>query len=202
MAINGSPRKGGNTDTLIDQVITGFQSKTPAEVEKILVIEHDIKYCSGCLACMEQDPGTDTCVLRDDMAEILRHMVASDALIFGTPNHMRTVTAPLLNFFARMLPLFEMRRELDERGTLIGAEYTSLLAGKKAAMVFSQGDSFYSSALAHEVLERNLMDFKIRRVGDVISLGNLKRGAVAEKKDDLKQAFDLGVKLASWSGLK
>jgi len=202
MAINGSPRKGGNTEVLIDQVIAGFKSKTAADVEKIVVVEHDIAYCTGCLRCMEKAPGPDNCVLQDSMPAILRRMLDSDAFIFGTPNHMRTMTAPLLNFFARMLPLFEMQHERDAQGAPIGTEFTSLLRGKKAAMVFSQGDPFYSSALAHELLERNLMDFKIRRVGDVVSLGNLRPGAVAEKPDDLEKAFDLGVKLATLSGMK
>jgi multimeric flavodoxin WrbA len=202
MAIIGSPRKGGNTELLVDQVIAGCKSKTSVDLEKFFVIDKNIGYCDGCLACMSVPPSTEICVIKDDMAEILEQMVASDAFIFGTPNHNRTITAPLLNFFSRMLPLFEMRREYDDSGNIMGAEYTSLLQGKKSAMVFTQGDPFFSSALVHEVLERNLVDFRIRRVGDVMSIGNLKKGVVADKKDELKKAFDLGVKLASFSGLR
>ena len=101
MAIIGSPRKGGNTELLVDQVAGGFRSKVDAKVEKFFVVDKKIEYCTGCLTCVLPSQGTGKCVIMDDMAEILERMKESDAFIFGTPNHMRTVTAPLLNFFAR-----------------------------------------------------------------------------------------------------
>ena len=201
MAVNGSPRKGGNTELMIDRVIEGYLSKTDADVEKIFVAEKKIGYCSGCLTCTFPPPGTDRCAIEDDMAEILEHMQATDAFIFGTPNHMRTASAPLLNFLARMLPLLEFLPETDERGNMIGGEFTSKLKGKKAAMVISQGDPYFSSALVHEVLERNLGDFKFRRIGDVTGLGNMAKGDVAGNEEVLKKAFDLGVNLFTWVGL-
>ena len=48
MAIVGSPRKGGNTDLLIDKVIEGAQSVGTVEVEKVYVYSSDIHYCTGC----------------------------------------------------------------------------------------------------------------------------------------------------------
>ncbi|MCK5255898.1 MAG: NAD(P)H-dependent oxidoreductase, partial [Deltaproteobacteria bacterium] len=39
MAFVGSPRKGGNTDILIDKVIEGAKSKAEVEVEKIYLYE-------------------------------------------------------------------------------------------------------------------------------------------------------------------
>jgi multimeric flavodoxin WrbA len=150
---------------------------------------------------MTPPQGAGRCSIKDDMVEILEQMKGTDAFIFGTPNHMRTVTAPLLNFFARMLPLLEFLSECDDKGQVIGGEFSSKLRDKKAATVITQGDPFFSSPLVYEVLERNLIDFKIRRIGDVISISNMKKGAVANKEEDLKKAYDLGVKLATMSGL-
>ena len=48
MAIVGSPRKGSNTDILIDKVIEGARSKTDVEVEKLYLYDANIKYCNGC----------------------------------------------------------------------------------------------------------------------------------------------------------
>ena len=201
MAINGSPRKGGNTELLMDQVVAGCRSVTDVEVEKIFVVDKRIEYCDGCLTCNFPPPGTGKCVIKDDMDEILEKMKTSDAFIFGTPNHMRTVSAPLLNFLARMMPFFEMKIDFDEKGNMIGGEMSSKIKGKKAAMVISQGDPFFSSSLVHEVLERNLNDYKLIRIGDVISLNNLDRKAVAGKQEDLQKAFELGVKLFSCHGV-
>ncbi|MCX5898586.1 MAG: hypothetical protein NTY29_10380, partial [Proteobacteria bacterium] len=124
----------------------------------------------------------------------------SDAFIFGTPNHMRTVSAPLLNFLARMLPLLRYEIEYDDKGNMIGATGVSKIQDKKAAIVISQGDPFFSSPLVHMVLERNLRDFRLKLVGDVISMGNLQKQDVAGKAEDLKAAFELGVKMVTWSG--
>ncbi len=200
MAIVGSPRRGGNTELLVDRVIEGCRSRGNAEIEKVFIADRNIQYCSGCLTCTFPPPGTGKCVLRDDMDILIEQVRESDAFIFGTPNHMRTVSAPLLNFLARMLPLLRYEIEYDVAGNMIGATGVSKIQDKKAAMVISQGDPFFSSPLVHMVLERNLRDFKLKLVGDVISLGNLQKQDVAGRAEDLKAAFELGVKMVTWSG--
>jgi len=200
MAIIGSPRKGGNTELLVDRVIEGCRSSGNAEIEKVFITDRNIQYCSGCLTCTFPPPGTGKCVLRDDMDILIEQVRESDAFIFGTPNHMRTVSAPLLNFLARMLPLLRYEIEYDGAGNMIGATGVSKIQDKKAAMVISQGDPFFSSPLVHMVLERNLRDFRLKLVGDVISMGNLQKQDVAGRTEDLKAALELGVKMVTWSG--
>jgi multimeric flavodoxin WrbA len=200
MAIVGSPRRGGNTELLVDRVIEGCRSRGNAEIEKVFITDRNIQYCSGCLTCTFPPPGTGKCVLRDDMDVLIEKIRESDAFIFGTPNHMRTVSAPLLNFLARMLPLLRYEIEYDGAGNMIGATGVSKIQDKKAAMVISQGDPFFSSPLVHMVLERNLRDFRLKLVGDVLSMGNLQKQDVAGKAEDLKAALELGVKLVTWSG--
>lgn len=195
MAIIGSPRKGGNTEILTDKVIEGCKSKGDVEVEKFFVIDKDIKYCDGCVTCITTN--ARKCVIKDDMEGILERMEGCDGFIFATPNHVRTVTAPMLNFLTRMLPLLEIRMEQDSEGNIVGGEISSILKNKKAAIVISQGDATLSSCLVFSVLERNLIDFKLIRVGEVLSLGNAPKGAVKEKKNDLDAAFNLGRILAA-----
>jgi len=160
------------------------------------VVDKRIDYGTGCLTCVFPSPGKGKCVIKDDMAEILEIMKESDVFIFGTPHHMRTVTAPLLNFLSRMLPLLVFRAYYDDKGNRIGGEMSSKIQDKKVAMVISQGEPFFCSSLVYEVLENNLNDFRLERVGNIISLGNTEKGEVAERKEDLKKAFELGVKLA------
>jgi len=195
MAIIGSPRKGGNTEILTDKVIEGCKSKGEVEIEKFFIIDKDIKYCDGCLNCVS--PGERKCVIKDDMEGILERMEKCDGFIFATPNHVRSVTAPMVNFLTRMLPLLEMKVEQDNKGRVIGGEFDSRLSNKKVAIVISQGDATISSFLVFSVLERNFIDLKLIRVGEVISLGNTSKGDVEEKKNDLEAAFNLGKILAS-----
>jgi multimeric flavodoxin WrbA len=130
------------------------------------------------------------------MATILDNMEQSDAFVFGTPNHMRTITAALLNFLTRMLPLLVFKTLYDKEGNRIGGEISSRIQNKKAAMVISQGEPYFCSTLVHEVLERNLEDFKLTRAGNVISMGNLEKGQVAKRERDLRIAFELGIQTA------
>lgn len=195
MAIIGSPRKGGNTEILTDRVIEGCKSRGDVEVEKFFIVDKDIRYCDGCVTCIATPERK--CVIKDDMEGILERMEACDGFIFATPNHVRTVTASMLNFLTRMLPLLEIRMQQDGEGNIVGGEMISVLKNKKAALVISQGDPTFSSSLVFSVLERNLIDFKMIRVGEVISLGNAQIGAVKEKNHDLEAAFRLGRILAA-----
>ncbi len=200
MAIIGSPRKNGNTEILVDQVIAGCRSRTEVELEKVLVADKRIDYCTGCLTCIMPSPGTGRCVLEDDMAGLLENMKKSDSFIFGTPNHMRTITAPLLNFLSRMLPLMEFKAIYDNKGNRISGEISTAIQNKPVAMVINQGEPYFCSSLVYEVLENNLKDFKLLRAGNIISVNNLAKGDAGKNAEDLKKAFDVGVKLAIAAG--
>jgi multimeric flavodoxin WrbA len=195
MAFVGSPRKGSNVDTLIDKVIEGAKSKIDAEVEKIYLYEANIKNCTGCLACTAFRGGQD-CPLKDDMASILQRMIKADMLIFGSPNHVHSMSAALTNLFCRMQPLIKMQVIKDESGKILSATATTLISGKKAVMVASQGDfSPSASALLLRALDSNLKDFRLKKVAEVFSTGNLETANVKNKEADLQQAFEAGVKL-------
>jgi len=197
MAFVGSPRKGSNTDILIDKVIEGARSKADVEVEKIYIYEADIKYCTGCGAHSVLQ-GSKDCPLKDDMDGILKRMQEADGFIFGTPNHGRTISAGLTNFFSRMMPLLKMHIERDNAGNIVHAEARPLIRGKKAVMVVTQGDNVASSStLVLLILEANLRDFQLRKVGEVFSMFNLQRAQVKDKPADLDTAFAAGERLAT-----
>lgn len=47
LIISGSPRKGGNSDTLCDRFLDGAK-EAGNEVEKIFLNDRHINYCTGC----------------------------------------------------------------------------------------------------------------------------------------------------------
>lgn len=197
MAFVGSPRKGGNTDILIDKVIEGVKSKAESEVEKIYLYEANIKYCNACGAHTVLH-GSKDCPLGDDMQGILERMIRADAFIFGSPNHGRTISAAMTNFLARMMPLLKMEVVRDSAGNIIDAQSKPLVRGKKAVMVVSQGDPWpSSSSLVIKILDDNIKDFQMKKVGEVFSMFNLEKGAVKNKQADLDLAFAMGVRLAA-----
>ena len=195
MVFMGSPRKGSNTDILADKVIEGAESLTEINVEKIYLYDADIKYCTGC-GVHTALQGSRQCPLKDDMSAILERMQEADAFVFASPNHGRSVSAAMVNFISRMMPLLKMYVQRDESGNIIHAESRPLIKGKKVVVVVSQGDSFpSSSALPLMILDINARDFHLRKVGEVFSTGNLKRAQVREKQEDLNKAFAAGVRM-------
>jgi multimeric flavodoxin WrbA len=99
LAFCASPRKGGNTDVLIDEAIRGAED-VGAKAEKIMLQKMKIGYCIGCRKCKEE--GFERwCSLKDDMDEIYPKIVDSDAIIIGFPNYTGRECAQLATFFDR-----------------------------------------------------------------------------------------------------
>jgi len=93
----GSPRKGGNSDLLCDQFIRGA-TEAGNQVEKIVVCDKIINYCTACDAC--QGNG-GTCVQQDDMAEILDKMIDADVIVMATPVYFYTMNAQMKTLIDR-----------------------------------------------------------------------------------------------------
>lgn len=80
IAFNGSPRKGGNTQTLMDEALLGAKEKG-AEVTLYNLNELKIRPCQNCGGCDE----TGGCVIQDDIQAIHRDIRAADRIILASP---------------------------------------------------------------------------------------------------------------------
>jgi multimeric flavodoxin WrbA len=93
IAINGSPRRGGNTEILLNEVI-GELSKAGWETELAKVGGTDIRGCIACAMCMKNRDYK--CVQNKDIFnEIFAKMVKADAIICGSPTYFAAVSADM-----------------------------------------------------------------------------------------------------------
>jgi multimeric flavodoxin WrbA len=107
LAIVGSPRKGGNTDILVDHVIQGAKSQRQGvSVERIYVNDLKLETCRGDVSCRK----TGRCIISDDMAEILEKIQQADALILGSPLYRGYLPGQMKVFMDRTNPL---EKEID-----------------------------------------------------------------------------------------
>ena len=83
-----SPRKGGNTEILVEEALTSA-GDCGAETELLTIWDKDIKPCDSCYSCEK----TGKCHIEDDMQEIYLKLVDADGIIWGTPVYFYTVTA-------------------------------------------------------------------------------------------------------------
>jgi multimeric flavodoxin WrbA len=83
--INGSPRKGWNTDLLLHKAIEGAKS-VGAEVEMVHLNDLDFRGCQSCLACkVKEGKSLGHCVVNDGLKPVLDKIDQSDGLILGSP---------------------------------------------------------------------------------------------------------------------
>lgn len=101
LAIVSSPRKGGNSELLVDEFVKGAQ-ETGQEVEKVCLREKKIAPCIACEACLRNG---GTCVQRDDMAEVLQKLIETDVIVLATPVYYYSVCAQLKTMIDRTLPI-------------------------------------------------------------------------------------------------
>ncbi len=93
LAINGSPRKGGNTEILIHNVF-GPLEQAGIETELVQIGGKAIRGCIACGKCYEMQD--QTCVItKDPVNEIVQKMVEADGIILGSPTYFTDVTAEM-----------------------------------------------------------------------------------------------------------
>ena len=204
LAIMGSYRKGKTIDTLIDKAIEGAKASGDVEVEKISLIDLNIKFCMGCMTCFKDDPSKEIakCVIRDDMDTLNPKILEADGYIFGTPVLMAHETAIMKQFLERICWIFA-KPALKRRKMVIPKQCPEPRSNieKKAIIITSSGiiksrwKKFCDDAtpLIKETIGDSL---NAKVVGTMYAGAVMKYGA--EKYYD--QAYELGKSLASQLG--
>ena len=80
LGIAGSPRRKGNTETLLDQFLAGAES-AGAIVEKIAVARLEIAGCIACDGCWNDG----RCIVRDGFQVVNDKLVAADVIALAAP---------------------------------------------------------------------------------------------------------------------
>ncbi|MDN7011895.1 flavodoxin family protein [Methanoculleus sp. FWC-SCC3] len=80
LAFAASPRRHGNSETLLDWVLAAMEAEGAA-VEKIVVAEADIRPCRGCNICET----LNRCVQRDYMDYVHDRIIAADCIVLASP---------------------------------------------------------------------------------------------------------------------
>jgi multimeric flavodoxin WrbA len=100
IAINGSPRKGGNTEILLKKVLAPIAA-AGIETEIIQIGNHPIRGCIACQQCQEKK--NRLCSNNTDIVnKVLPSIFAADAVILGSPTYFANVTAEMKAFMDRL----------------------------------------------------------------------------------------------------
>ena len=103
LAINGSPRKSGNTATLLNKALEGAASQG-AKTELFHLYDLNFKGCISCFACKLNDGKSyGKCAVKDDLAPIFEKIEDADAIILGSPIYIGNVTGEMRSFMERLV---------------------------------------------------------------------------------------------------
>lgn len=104
LIVSGSPRINGNTMKMVRILTDNLKSIDGAmEFECIHLINQDLQYCRGCMACLKKGGGA--CPLKDDASAILAAMHRADGIIFAMPGYSHMVSGLYKNFIDRFMYL-------------------------------------------------------------------------------------------------
>ncbi|GAB6124772.1 flavodoxin family protein [Humidesulfovibrio idahonensis] len=183
IAINGSPRKEGNTRLLLEKVLEPL-AKAGWETEIIQIGGKNIHGCRACFKCWEtQDK---RCVFgKDAFNEVYAKVIDADAIILGSPTYFADVTA-------------EMKAFIDRAG-MVAMANGCLLAGKIGAAVVAvrRGGATHVFDTMNHLFSISQM---IMPGSTYWNMGyGLEPGKVAEDDEALRNMNHLG-KAVDWLG--
>lgn len=109
LIIEGSPRKNGNSQLLCEAFQKGARDAGHL-VDLVRIQEKKIGFCMACDGCMRNG---GMCVLRDDMADVLKLFQESDVLVLATPVYFYGVSAQIKTFIDRTYPIWQNLGQKD-----------------------------------------------------------------------------------------
>ena len=97
LMLNGSPRKGGNTELALKEMEKVFAAQG-IETETVQVGNKDIRGCIACLSCKK----TGKCVFSDSVNEVAPKFEEADGLVVASPVYYASANATLVAFLQRL----------------------------------------------------------------------------------------------------
>jgi multimeric flavodoxin WrbA len=183
IAINGSPRKAGNTETLLRKVLEPL-TKAGWDAEFIQLGGKEIHGCRACYQCFKKK--NSRCGQKADAFDpCLEKMIEADAIILGSPTYFTDVSA-------------EMKALLDRAG-LVAVANGGLFRRKIGAAVVAvrRGGGTHAFDTINHMF---LMSGAIVPGSTYWNLGfGLDKGEVKNDEEGLRNMTDLGQTIA-WLG--
>lgn len=170
LGIVGSPRRGGNTETLVDQVLRGAED-AGGRAEKVVLSEINVQPCRACDACRR----TGRCVIDDDMAVLLEKMKLSRVWVLGTPVYWWGPTAQMKAYIDRWYGI--------DRG---------VFRGRDVILVVPSGGGLVYARQTVEMLESIIPYLGMRRIATLQAPGTSEPGSVKQDKALMNRARIIG----------
>jgi len=183
LAISTSPRRGGNTETMLDRAVDAAES-FGARVEKLLLGNFNVGPCREIYAC-ERD---GRCVIDDDFDLFHRKFMAVDRLIiampvffFGVPAQAKALIDRCQCFWVRK---YRLKERIPDRGNIRRRGYVLSAGGYNKPHTFDG---------IRKVMKYFYMTLDMDFAGEVCIEGVDAKGDIEKHPDVLQRAYELGL---------
>lgn len=186
LVIYGSPRKNGNTDTILNELVKGVES-AGCSSEKLIIRDLKIRPCDEGRACER----TGYCLPADDMKDIYqkletyeRIVVGAPIFYYGVPSQLKALIDRSQCYWARKY-LLKQPAPAEINGVERKGAFISV-AGSGSKKVFDGADltiRYFFDSYNIEYSEKFFIN-KIDKMGDV-----------SQQPTALVEAFNLGKKI-------
>lgn len=173
LVLSGSPRKGGNTDLLVDAFVRGASPRHHVEV--VSVHDYKVNPCIGCNSCFARED--HACCQKDDMQAVYEKAATVEMLVIASPVYFYGLSAQLKAVIDRF--------HNPIRDTFHIHKMALLLIGAASL------PELFDGILTQYRLCLNF--FKLEDMGQVLVRGAKDKGDVGE--ESLLQAYALGKKI-------
>jgi multimeric flavodoxin WrbA len=178
LAINGSPRKDGNTSILIRHILRELENEGIG-TETIQLGGNTIRGCTACMKCFENRD--HRCVFDDDIVnDCIARMEEADGIILGSPVYFTDITA-------------EMKALIDRAGyvSMANGGLFQRKAGSAVIAVRRAGAVHTMDSLLHFLLISGMVVAGLPAIG----IGR-EKGEVVGDKEGLAWAENAGKNMA------
>ena len=185
IGIFGSPRRGGNTELLLEEALKGAE-KEGGEVERLRLTDFNITPCKACHGCDQ----TGECVIEDDMQKIYPKLLEADIIILASPIFFYGISAWAKALVDRCQAFWSMKYLVKHSS--FGKE------GKKRKGFFisvgaTKGQRVFDGAI---LTAKYFLDtFNAEYGGELVFKGIDAKGDILKHPEALQQAFEAGKKL-------
>lgn len=181
LGIAGSPRREGNTDILLAEVIRGAASKG-VETKIVTISDLSIHPCRHCDYCLEEGK----CKIQDNMQMIYQELAEADVIVLASPIQFMGLTSEIKAMIDRCQAMWA-RKYILKKPPLEPAKnrkgYFISVGGRKGTNIFEP--ALVTVKAFFRVLDVNYF-------GELLFPGIDEKGAIIRHENALKRAFLTG----------
>lgn len=183
LGLNGSPRAGGNTDLLLEQVMAGAASRG-ARTETLFARSLRVEPCRHCDGCLKDGQ----CVIPDEMQQVYPKLREADVVVIASPVHFMGLTAQIKAIIDRCQALWAAKYVL-KRPISPGRKRKGFFVGVGGTRL---KELFEPSRATVKALFKSL---DVDYAGDLVFSGIDEKGAIKEHPTALSDAYRAGQNL-------